>query len=64
MKSKNIVVLFLSFFFMFNTGLAQQQLTYPDLIKRLYDFEYLATPPHVGEASGNFSSATILVPRK
>ena len=56
MKSKNIVVLFLSFFFMFNTGLAQQQLTYPDLIKRLYDFEYLATPPHVGEASGNFSS--------
>lgn len=31
-------------------------LSYPDLVKRLYDLEYLATPPQPGEKSGNFSS--------
>ncbi|MDA0196827.1 MAG: DUF2961 domain-containing protein [Bacteroidetes bacterium] len=35
---------------------AQQQLTYVDLIDRLTDMEYLATPPMDGEQSGNFSS--------
>ena len=34
----------------------QVKLTYPDVIKRLYDMEYLATPPGKGEQSGNFSS--------
>jgi hypothetical protein len=35
---------------------SQDSLTYVDLVKRLYNMEYLATPPAVGEKSGNFSS--------
>jgi hypothetical protein len=35
---------------------SQESLTYYDLIDRLYDMEYLANPPEVGEQSGNFSS--------
>ena len=34
----------------------QEALTYRDLIHRLYDLEYLATRPMVGEKSGRFSS--------
>lgn len=35
---------------------SQERLTYPCLVKRLYDMEYVATPPRTGELSGNFSS--------
>jgi hypothetical protein len=35
---------------------AQDELTYKNLVHRLYDLEYLATPPQVGEKSGSFSS--------
>jgi len=35
---------------------AQDRLSYPDLVGRLYDLEYLALPPDKGETSGNFSS--------
>ncbi len=35
---------------------AQDRFTYQDLIHRLYDLEYLATPPQEGEMSGSFSS--------
>ncbi len=35
---------------------SQERLTYPGLVKRLYDMEYVATPPRTGELSGNFSS--------
>ena len=35
---------------------AQDVLTYQDLVHRLYDLEYLATPPRKGEQSGSFSS--------
>ncbi len=35
---------------------AQETLTYPNLVRRLYDLEYLATPPSPGERSGSFSS--------
>lgn len=40
------------------TGLVfpQDTLTYGDLVKRLYDLEFLATVPQFGETSGNFSS--------
>jgi hypothetical protein len=38
------------------TAISQAQLTYPDLVQRLYDMEYVATPPQDGERSGNFSS--------
>lgn len=40
----------------FLTATSQVQLTYPDLVNRLYDMEYVATPPRDGEQSGNFSS--------
>ncbi|WP_181308015.1 glycoside hydrolase family 172 protein [Rufibacter sp. XAAS-G3-1] len=30
--------------------------TYPELVKRVYDLEYLATPPLEGEKSGTFTS--------
>ena len=36
--------------------MAQTELTYTDLVCRLYDLEYLATPPQKGEKSGSFSS--------
>ena len=48
------VKLFLLFIPLFLFG--QEKLTYPDLVKRLYDMEYLATPPDDGEQSGAFSS--------
>ena len=35
---------------------AQDTLSSPELVKRLYDIEYLATVPEKGEQSGNFSS--------
>lgn len=35
---------------------AQKTFTYPDLVYRLVDMEYLAQPPLEGEVSGNFSS--------
>jgi hypothetical protein len=35
---------------------SQDSLHFVDLVKRLYDMEYLATPPNPGEMSGNFSS--------
>ncbi len=35
---------------------AQDTLSYTDLIDRLYDMEYLASPPKIGEESGSFSS--------
>jgi len=35
---------------------ARETFTYGDLINRLYDLEYLATPPQKGEMSGSFSS--------
>ena len=35
---------------------AQQKLTYPDIVGRLYDLERLAQPPVAGERCGNFSS--------
>ena len=35
---------------------AQKNLKYTDLIQRLYDLEYLATPPTADERSGSFSS--------
>jgi hypothetical protein len=38
------------------SSFAQDTLSYVDLVQRLHDMEYLATPPEVGEASGNFSS--------
>ena len=36
--------------------ISQEVLTYPDLVRRLYDMEYVATPPEDGEKSGTFSS--------
>jgi hypothetical protein len=41
---------------MYVVATAQKELTYPDLVRRLYDMEYVATPPRSGEQSGNFSS--------
>jgi hypothetical protein len=38
------------------TAIAQSQLNYPDLVKRLSEFEYLAHPPVKGENSGRFTS--------
>lgn len=38
------------------TGYSQDKLTYSDLVKRLYDMEYLATVPMEGEQAGSFSS--------
>jgi len=35
---------------------AQDDLSYPDLIERMYDLEYVARLPVEGESSGNFSS--------
>jgi len=37
-------------------SLAQTQLTYSDLVGRLYDLKRLAEPPLAGEKAGNFSS--------
>ena len=34
---------------------AQDTLAYKDLVYRLYDMEYLATPPEKGEKAGSFS---------
>lgn len=34
----------------------QNRITYPELVNRLTDLEYLANPPMDGEISGNFSS--------
>ena len=31
-------------------------MTYPEIVKRLYDLELLARPPRPGERSGNFTS--------
>jgi len=53
MKSFLILVLSIG---MSTVALAQETLTYPDLVARLYDMEYVATPPQPGEQSGNFSS--------
>ncbi len=52
---KNMTLIFI---LAFTTGwlCAQDEITYTDLIQRLYDLEYLATPPMQGEQSGNFSS--------
>jgi len=36
--------------------MAQDTLSYTDLVHRLYDLEYLATPPNKDEKSGSFSS--------
>jgi hypothetical protein len=55
----NISRLFVFIFSMFCFSLqlaAQGTLTYKDLVFRLYDLEYLATPPQQGEKSGSFSS--------
>lgn len=54
MKNFTLIVLFL-FATLFQIT-AQDNLTYIDLINRLYDLEYLATPPMEGEQSGSFSS--------
>lgn len=35
---------------------SQDLQTYPDLVNRLYDLEYVAKPPVVGETSGTFTS--------
>jgi hypothetical protein len=40
----------------FTPGVAQVTFTYSNLVERLYDLEYLATVPDLGEYSGNFSS--------
>ena len=56
MKTIRISARLLFLYLIFTPALAQEKLSYPDLIERLYDFEYLATPPHLGERSGNFSS--------
>ena len=50
---KNLIVILLlapaNFF-------GQNRITYPELVNRLTDLEYLANPPMDGEISGNFSS--------
>ena len=51
MKTVKLFLLFLPLLLF-----GQEKLTYPDLVKRLYDMEYLATPPDYGEQSGAFSS--------
>ena len=48
------IIVFVLYFFI--QVAAQDELTYKDLVHRLYDLEYLATPPQVGEKSGSFSS--------
>ena len=54
MKKRVLIQILVSGIFTF--CFSQEKLTYPDLVKRLYDMEYLATPPEHGEQSGNFSS--------
>ncbi len=51
MKIVRLILIFIPFF-----CYSQEELTYPDLVKRLYDMEYLASPPQDGEQSGSFSS--------
>ena len=52
---KSIILTALCISMMVNVS-AQDRLTYPDLVARLCDLEYLALPPASGETSGNFSS--------
>lgn len=40
----------------FTIGLSQDTIKYRDLVDKLYDLEYLAKIPGIGEYSGNFSS--------
>ena len=40
----------------FSQALAQETLTYPQIVERLYKVKYLSTPPVVGEQSGLVSS--------
>ncbi len=56
MKIKKEVLIVSSLILVHAAGFSQNSLTYPDLVRRLYDMEYLATPPMEGEQSGNFSS--------
>jgi len=53
--SSVVLILFVMFFFSADL-VAQKHLSYIDLVKRLYDLEYLATLPSQGEKSGTFSS--------
>ena len=48
--------LLLVLFFLPLASLGQKKITYPELINRLVDLEYLAKPPLNGEVSGSFSS--------
>lgn len=48
--------LLLFLFFLPLISLGQKKITYPELINRLVDLEYLAKPPLKGEFSGSFSS--------
>ncbi len=51
---KNIIL----FFILISSAamMAQDTLSYVELVQRLYDLEYLANPPQKGEQAGNFSS--------
>ena len=40
----------------FDFCLSQTKITYPELVQRLTDLEYLSSPPLDGEVSGSFSS--------
>ena len=53
---KKIEFLFVSLFFIWTSGIAQQKLSYPDLANRLSDLEHLAVLPEKGELSGQWSS--------
>lgn len=43
-------------FYGLQPAFSQDSLSYPDLLKRMYDMKQLATPPSVHEKAGNFSS--------
>jgi hypothetical protein len=50
-----LIVLFLTALSI-NDLYCQTDYSYPDLVKRMIDLEYLATPPAIGEHSGTFTS--------
>jgi hypothetical protein len=52
----SLSLLFMCLSFTVFLGYSQDTLTYPDLLERLYDLDYLATVPDKDEHSGNFSS--------